>query len=284
MTKVLVTGSRGLLGATLMRVLPEMGFDTVVFEGDVRDRDVVDLAFYEHKIDWVVHCAAKTSVAECEKNPRLAFEVNTESCRSLVLAARPTGTKIIYISTASVFSGEVGGYLEDDTPEPIRVYDQSKREGELHVLDYDKGMVLRLNLIGLHPDIPRVKNFMEWLVDAFKSNRDVTLFDDVFINPLSNWSAARTIGTLIRDDCKDRVLHIGSRDVLSKAAIGKLVAARFQSYTGKIATGSVDAIGDGVKRPKLMWLDTHKAHQLLCIRMPMLGEEISKIFSRTPIS
>ena len=47
-------------------------------------------------------------------------------------------------------------------------------------------MVLRLNLIGIHPDGSRGKNFLEWLLDDIHANKDLTLFADVCINPLSN--------------------------------------------------------------------------------------------------
>ena len=51
-------------------------------------------------------------------------------------------------------------------------------------------MVLRLNLIGIHPDGSRGQNFLEWLLDGFRANKDMTLFADACINPLSNWTIA----------------------------------------------------------------------------------------------
>jgi dTDP-4-dehydrorhamnose reductase len=179
-----------------------------------------------------------------------------------------------------VFRGDHGDNREEETPEPINAYNQSKREGERHTLDYERGVVLRLNLIGIHPDGPRGKNFLEWLLDGFRANRDMTLFADACINPLSNWTIAALIAKILARDRSGKILHIGSRDVKSKAAIGELVRARFPGYRGTVQPGSVDAIADGVFRPKQMWLNTDKAAALLG-PMPAVAQELDTIFARS---
>lgn len=167
-----------------------------------------------------------------------------------------------------------------DTPEPTNAYNQSKREGERHTLDYERGMVLRLNLIGIHPDGSRGQNFFEWLLDSFRADKDVTLFADVCINPLSNWTIAALTAKILARDRLGNILHIGSRDVQSKAAIGELARARLPTYRGTMQPGSVDAIADGVFRPKQMWLNTDKAAALLG-PMPTVAQELDTIFARS---
>jgi dTDP-4-dehydrorhamnose reductase len=280
MSTVIVTGSRGLLGATLMRVLPEAGFRAVALTGDIRDAAAVAKQIAQAAPAHVLHTAAMTDVAACERQPQQAFAVNGEGTKNVVAAARAAGAPVLYISTASVFRGDHGDCREADTPEPINAYNQSKREGERHTLDYDGGMVLRLNLIGIHPDGSRGKNFLEWLLDDIRANKDMTLFADVCINPLSNWTIASLTAKILARDGLGKILHIGSRDVQSKAAIGELARARFPGYRGTMRPGSVDAIADGVFRPKQMWLNTDKATALLG-PMPAVAKEIDTIFARS---
>jgi dTDP-4-dehydrorhamnose reductase len=280
MSTVVVTGSRGLLGATLMRVLPEAGFRAVALSGDIRDAADVAKQIAQAAPDHVVHAAAMTDVAACERNPQQALAVNGEGTKNVVAAARAAAKPILYISTASVFRGDHGDCREDDTPEPINAYNQSKREGERHTLDYERGTVLRLNLIGIHPDGSRGKNFLEWLLDDFLADKDMTLFADVCINPLSNWTIAALIAKILARDRLGNILHIGSRDVKSKAAIGDLVRARFHGYRGTLRPGSVDAIANGVFRPKQMWLNTDKAAALFGA-MPTVAQELDTIFARS---
>jgi dTDP-4-dehydrorhamnose reductase len=282
MSCVVVTGSRGLLGATLMRALPEAGFRAVALAGDIRDAAAVAKQIAQAAPDHVVHAAAMTDVAACERNSPEAFAINSEGTKHVVAAARATGARVLYISTASVFRGDHGDYREEDAPEPVNAYNQSKREGERHTLDYERGAVLRLNLIGIHPYGSRGKNFLEWLLDDFRANKDMTLFADVCINPLSNWTIAGLIAKILARDRLGKILHIGSRDVKSKAAIGELTRAQFPDYRGAMQPGSVDAIADGVFRPKQMWLNTDKAAALLG-PMPSVAEELDTIFARSKL-
>jgi dTDP-4-dehydrorhamnose reductase len=106
------------------------------------------------------------------------------------------------------------------------------------------------------------------------------LFADVCINPLSNWTIAGLIAKILARDRLGKILHIGSRDVKSKADIGELVRKRVPGYRGTVRPGSVDAIADGVFRPKQMWLNTNKAAALLG-PMPTVAEELDTIFARS---
>jgi dTDP-4-dehydrorhamnose reductase len=280
MSCVVVSGARGLLGATLMRVLPDVGFRAVPLAGDIRDAASVARQIAQAAPAHVVHAAAMTDVAACERHPQEAFAVNGEGTKHVVAAARAASARILYISTASVFKGDHGDDREEDTPEPINAYNQSKREGERHALDYERGVVLRLNLIGIHPDGLRGRNFVEWLLNGFRANQDMTLFADACINPLSNWTIAALIAKILERDRSGKILHIGSRDVLSKAAIGELTRVRFPEYHGTVQPGSVDAIADGVFRPKQMWLNTDKAAALFG-PMPTVAQELDTIFARS---
>src|SRR3989338_4261843 len=102
----------------------------------------------------------------------------------------------------------------------VNFYNHTKYEGEKAVLEYEKALVLRINLIGVHPNGSRGQNFFEWLLDSAKANKDITLFSDVMINPLSNWTIAEFIEKIINTNPKGKILHIASSNVLSKADIG----------------------------------------------------------------
>jgi dTDP-4-dehydrorhamnose reductase len=279
---VVVSGARGLLGATLMRVLPDVGFRAIPLTCDIRDAAAVTKQIAQAAPAHVVHAAAMTYVAACMRQPQEAFAVNGEGTKNIVEAARAASARILYISTASVFRGDHGNYSEEDMPEPINAYNQSKREGERHTLDYDRGIVLRFNLIGIHPDGSRGKNFLEWVLDDFRANKDMTLFADVCINPLSNWTIAALTAKILTRAHLGKILHIGSRDVLSKAAIGELVRARLPGYHGIVQPGGVDGIADGVSRPKQLWLNTDKATATFG-PMPTVAQEIDTIFARSSV-
>lgn len=280
MKNVAISGQSGLLGSTLLRT-PIPGHTNVALAADIRDAHAVLAEIQTCKPEWIIHTAAMTDVAACENDPATAHTVNVDGTKNMVEAARAVGARLIYISTVSVFSGHEGNYAEDAEPEPVNVYNKTKREGELAVLAYEKGMVLRLNLIGVHPDGSRGKNFLEWLVDSARANKDLTLFNDQCINPLSNWTVAKLIKAIIEKDISENILHIGSSDTLSKTAIGKLVFARFLDYHGMVTEKSIDSIADGVTRPKQMWLNTVRAAGFF-ESMPTITQELDTIFLKSP--
>ncbi|HEV8666496.1 MAG TPA: SDR family oxidoreductase [Candidatus Paceibacterota bacterium] len=277
MKTVAITGSRGLLGATLMQELPKLGFKAVALAADITQKQNLLEEVALVRPDWIVHTAAKTDVGACEREPEEAHMVNAVGTQNVTEAAKSVGASLVYISTASVFSGFEGNYKEEDAPMPTNVYNKTKVEGEQAVASYEKGMVLRLNLVGVHPNGSRGKNFMEWLFDTVSQNKDMNLFNDQYINPLSNWTIANMIAMIIEKNLHEKFLHIGSSDVVSKADIGRLVLKKFPNYSGKVMEKSIDTIADGVVRPKQMWINTEHAAELLG-PMPRVQDEIESIF------
>src|SRR5262245_18452629 len=103
----------------------------------------------------------------------------------------------MYISTASVFSGDEGNYKASDRHYPENFYNLSKFTGEVMAAQYEKSTIVRLVCIGIHKDGSRGKNFMEWLIHSYSSNKNVPLFKDIVINPLSTMTLSEEIARII---------------------------------------------------------------------------------------
>lgn len=277
--KVLITGARGFLGSTLMLTLPAQGYETVPLEGDIRDREAVIRAVADAAPEWVIHAAAKIDVGACESDPATAQEVNVEGTRNIVDACSAAGAKLLFISTASVFSGTRGNYVESDKTEPLNVYSRTKMEGEELVLHYERGSVVRLLLLGLRPDGTPGKNFFEWVMRAALEDKDLQLFNDQFVNHLSNWSTSVYIQKILELPKIEKIVHIGSADAVSKAALARMILERFPNYKGTFTEISVEAVGDRVVRPKQMWLNVDKAVRLFG-GMPSAREEVETIWNK----
>lgn len=276
---IVITGMSGLLGSALRQILEKTChvYDIGVDIADAKAIEKFDIV--GKKIDWIIHTAAMTDVNYCEKEQQLCQNVNVDGTRHVRDLAKTHNSNLLYISTASVFSGEEGNYKEDDVPSPTNFYNRTKYEGEQAVLEYDKGTILRINLIGVHPSGSRGQNFFEWLIDCVRANKSIKLFSDVMVNPLSNWTIAEFVKEIIEKDSGERILHIASKNVWSKADIGKYVMEKL-GYRGKAEFTSVDSLG-GAKRPKQMWLNTDKTCQKMHWQMPTLESEIEKILMHT---
>ena len=90
----------------------------------------------DQNINAVINCAAYTAVDKAEKDEHTAQKVNSEGVLNLVNALKKVNGKLIHISTDYVFDGNHSQpYKESDPVSPVGVYGETKRAGELAVLN-----------------------------------------------------------------------------------------------------------------------------------------------------
>ena len=145
MTKVLVTGGAGYIGANICKELLKHGYqvrvldnfsnglksrlegmNVEVIQGDILDRSVLTSTMKE--IDAVIHLAAKKSVEESVKSPIKYYENNFSGTLNIIAAMAANNVKrIVFSSTAVVYkSGGPNSLSESDPKEPLSPYAHSK--------------------------------------------------------------------------------------------------------------------------------------------------------------
>ena len=146
---ILVTGSNGQLGSEIKDIALNYKNFNFFFkdlpELDICNGDQLGAFFTENKINTVINCAAYTAVDKAEEDEIIAEKVNAEGVLNLVNAVGKTDGKLIHISTDYVFDGNsFVPYKELDDVNPIGVYGNTKRSGELAVINADiDGIVIR---------------------------------------------------------------------------------------------------------------------------------------------
>lgn len=134
--KILVSGSKGMLGTDLVRVLEPahtvIGVD--LDELDITDRDAVEDRLASLAPDVLINAAAYTDVDKSEEQKDLALRVNADGAANLALGCRAAQARMIHVSTDYVFDGrEQRPYSEEDRPNPLGAYGRSKWEGEKRI-------------------------------------------------------------------------------------------------------------------------------------------------------
>ena len=100
----------------------------------------------------VFYCAAERDEKRCQQHPMSALALNAEIPASLARHLEPTGGRLVYFSTAKVFSGETGNYSESDALSPVGHYGHSKARGEELLSQFSNVFTIRLGtLYGLGP-------------------------------------------------------------------------------------------------------------------------------------
>jgi dTDP-4-dehydrorhamnose reductase len=145
--KVLVAGANGQLGRTLADTSPQ---GVALHLLDLPDLDITDEANVRRQVnevgpDLIVNAAAYTAVDQAEEQSDLAFAVNAAGAGHLARAARETDARLIHVSTDYVFDGGANTpYAPDAECRPLGVYGESKRQGEIAVLEaLDNALILR---------------------------------------------------------------------------------------------------------------------------------------------
>jgi dTDP-4-dehydrorhamnose reductase len=164
--RILVVGSSGLIGSTVLRVMNENKdwevFGTLrsestshFFTAAIADRLVfgVDAEFPDSLMrvldtirpDVVINCAGLTKHKSQIGDPLLYLPINALMPHRLSWLCKLIGARLVHVSTDCVFSGEKGAYNEEDFPDARDVYGKSKSLGEV---TYPHTITLRTSTIG----------------------------------------------------------------------------------------------------------------------------------------
>jgi dTDP-4-dehydrorhamnose reductase len=181
--RLVVIGAGGRLGAALMREyrdeFPILGFDHE--DLDLADPDEIDKWVSSLDFDVLINCAAFTNVDLCESQREKAFQVNAEAPKRLAEICVEKNAQLIHFSTDYVFDGEKRQpYSEEDEANPISVYGDSKRAGELNVLEVnDQHLVIRVSWV-FGPERP---SFIDAMIKRAREEDEIAAVADKFSTP-----------------------------------------------------------------------------------------------------
>lgn len=87
------------------------------YEGDIRDRKILDKIFEENKIDSVINFAGLKAVGESCAKPLEYYENNIEGLLILLFAMRDHGVKnLVFSSSATVYGKPKSVPIREDFP------------------------------------------------------------------------------------------------------------------------------------------------------------------------
>jgi UDP-glucose 4-epimerase len=218
--RVLVTGGAGYVGSVSVERLVEAGHEVVVLDdlttghresvpptvslevGSYEDADLLERLLERAHVDAILHCAARSLVAESVREPSRYYRDNVAGGIVLLEAARQANVgRIVFSSTAAVYGVPDATPIPEDAPlRPINPYGETKRTFEGALRFYGEGYGLRsvslryFNVAGaterngeLHdPETHLIPNILR----AAETGVAITLFGDDYPTP---------DGTCIRD-------------------------------------------------------------------------------------
>ncbi len=232
--KILIFGGSGLVGSKFIEL-----FDNVLeIESpqaqvvDILNKDQILKVVEEFNPDSVINFAAYTNVEEAENQKDdkngLAFQINVIGAKNVTEVCKSFDKRLVYISTDYVFDGkkEDVPYNEEDRPNPINWYGQTKYFGEQAVLETGgKNVILRISM-PYSPSYEAKLDVARFFLDQLRKGKQVKGIDDQQITPTLVLDIAYALKTLI-DHKSEGIYHVSSTDTTTPLDFVKTIAETF---------------------------------------------------------
>ena len=282
MDKVLILGSEGMLGLSLVELLGQFDYElkthsrggSTDFKFDAKNYDSLVDSLSQYKPDVLINLVANTSVDACEENPVLAFEDNALSVKNIVkwIKSSSNKTHLIHISTDQVYDRE--GPHEEENILLSNYYAYSKFIGEVNARKINS-TIIRTNFFGKSLSNKRA-SFSDWIIDSLRSSNEIKVFTNVLFSPLSINSLVKLIEEIIRKR-KIGTFNLGSNEGMSKAEFAFNLADIFRLDHSLLTKIKDEEIQLKAYRPKDMRMNIKKFEREFSCTLPALIDEIKLI-------
>lgn len=240
-------------------------------EVDLLDSASVTKLFKADQPSTIIHCAAMAKPNDCDANPDLARRTNIEVTKHL--AELTSNIPFIFFSTDLVFDGGQGNYTEEDSPNPLSLYAETKAHAEELVRKHPHHTIIRLSLTGGHSREGN-RGFNEEIKNAWHCGKTLNLFTDEYRCPASADVIARAVWELITQKARG-IYHLCGAERLSRFQIGELLARKHPELNPKINPGSRKDY-KGPPRPPDTSMNCAKAQRLLSFQLPRFSDWLAQ--------
>jgi len=179
--KVLLLGSKGLVGTAIEKSLEYSDFEYTALSHDsldITDSDALKDRVALEQPDFIINAVGIVGVNPCEEDPTRAFAVNVSPVIDLSVLCDRYDIALVQLSTHSVFDGTKDDYYtEPDIPRPVNVYGLSKLTSELVTMMCRKPYVVRMPTLFGDRRKGRL-GFPNKIFEMLDEGKDITVADD----------------------------------------------------------------------------------------------------------
>ena len=263
--KILITGSNGLLGQKLVYALRQRKNVTLIATSrgdnrlkektgyiyeplDITDKTQVQNIIAKHPPHCIINTAAMTNVDACETKREECRLVNVTAVENILSSIKPQA-HFIHLSTDFVFDGNNGPYSENDTPNPLSYYAQSKYDSEKVVMQSEiPWTIIRTIIIyGVSENMSRL-NLILWAFKSLYNGEKIRVVTDQFRAPtLAEDLADACISAAVKN--KTGLYHVSGRETMSIIEIATAVADYFGLDTSLIEPVTSASLNQAARRP-----------------------------------
>lgn len=237
--RIVVLGANGMLGRMVCLWFRSRGWlvesITARFDLEVSQRE----AFLSEALQWedsvIVNCIGQ--IPQTQPSTESYFWAN--SVLPLSLRARLRETQIlVHASTDCVFSGSLDPlemYKKEDKPDETHPYGWSKRLGEVALLGSTNCLCIRVSIIGIRPGLEKPRGLLDWFLSQ-PAGAVLNGFEDHWWNGITVLEWCKQVELLLACSTKSGFIHLGTKQVHTKADMLRMFAKVFSRDIGVVGT------------------------------------------------
>ncbi|TAN17193.1 MAG: SDR family oxidoreductase [Chitinophagaceae bacterium] len=299
--RILITGSNGLLGQHLIKLLKQNNNHRIIATArggnrlkdqngyqyislDICDETQVKKVIADNVPDVIIHCAAMTQVDDCEIKKEQCWRANVLATQYLIKAAQQIKSSFLLVSTDFIFNGESGPYDENALPDPLSYYGMSKLAAEMLLMTSQlRWAIARTVLVyGIAEDMSR-SNIILWVKKSLEQGKKIRVVDDQWRTPtlvqdLAMGCQLITEKFLANNDVDTNkisgIFNISGRDFLTPYEMALKTADYFHLDKSLIEKADASSFTQTAKRPPKTGFIIDKAGEMLGYKPHSFGEGI----------
>ena len=274
--RYVIIGAAGQLGTDLVRAFDGAGALVPLTHGDI---DILDAARTAETLaalrpTHVINTAAWNLVDRAEDEPQSAFALNRDAVGTLAASCERIGAAFVHFSTDYVFDGgKRSPYAEDDAPNPLSAYGESKLAGERLARERcARTFLIRVAaLFGIARATGKSgTNFVETMLRAASAGRPLRVVADQITAPSYTRDVAGAVWHILRAG-RPGVYHVSGHgetswydfagEIFRREGIAvSLTAVTAQEFGARAKRPAYSVLGHGALRAlgyavPLSWMD-----------------------------
>ncbi|MCF6297435.1 MAG: SDR family oxidoreductase [Flavobacteriaceae bacterium] len=265
--KIIITGSNGLLGQKLVKLLSskkkyqihalsrgenrlnnKKGY--AYYSIDITDKEKLTNLIHQIQPHYIINTAAMTNVDACELHQKECDTINVDVVKRIVDICKDSNIHLIHLSTDFIFDGEKkGNYTEKDKPKPLSHYGLSKLKSENIIIKSNiKYTILRTVLVYGTVDRNNRSNIVLWVKNSIENKKKINVVTDQYRMPTYAEDLAESCLLVIKNNALG-VYNVSSNELMSIYDIAKAIAKTFKLDTSYIKPIETSKLNLPAKRP-----------------------------------
>ena len=182
-----------------------------------------------------------------------------------------------------VFDGSRGNYKENESPNPISLYSNTKVNAEEFIKKNSSNYVIARVALVYGVGVTRHTSFFEKMIEKLEKKEAITLFYDQYRSPILVDNLAEALLDLAENDFVG-IIHLGGNERISRWEFGLKTCEILDLPSENIAKGSMFDFPATAFRPRDISFDIELARKVLKIKLLSCDEGLERIKNSRKLS